>query len=121
MSTWEERATAIAKREPEPIKGRIMTPGDAYLGKFAAHEAPPQAYRAACPLFGDCDWRQFWDTPEEVRDAEDEHAEQEHGGGDPVARRQRQVFDARLERMASMPMDLIVDLAARLKSEGRMR
>ncbi len=111
MSTWEERMS-------EPLNGRIMTPGDAYRGRFAAHEAPPQAFIAACPIFGDCDWRQFWDTEEEVREAEDAHGEQEHGGGDPVAREQRQVINDRLERMASMPISQIVDLAARLKREG---
>jgi hypothetical protein len=112
--------TEIAKREPVPVEGRIMTPGTAYLGRFAAYEAPMDAAIAHCPLSWDCSWKQYWDTREEARQAEDCHALEAHGGGDDVARRQHEKFWSNVEQLAGLPTDVVVAMAERLKAEGKI-
>jgi hypothetical protein len=73
--------TEIAKRDIDPLEGRIVTPGDAYRATMAPWEAPPEALNAWCPHRPDaCDWRQIWDTPQEVKAAILKHVDDAHGG-----------------------------------------
>ncbi|MGI5274736.1 hypothetical protein ACQEUU_37265 [Nonomuraea sp. CA-218870] len=80
--------TQIAKREPEPLTGRIMAAGDHYRGRFAAYEAPADAIPIRCPILEEdnyCQWAQAWDTPDECRDAQVTHARDGHNHPNPEA------------------------------------
>ncbi len=66
------------------VEGRIVAPGTNYRGVMAPHEAPPTALVTVCSLLADgCGWRQTWDTPEEIWEAELGHARDDHGEADP--------------------------------------
>jgi hypothetical protein len=80
--------TEIARREPEPVEGRIVKPGDHYLGRFHIVEAPSNAIPIRCPILEEdnwCQWAQAWDTPEECRDAQVAHARDDHNHPYPEA------------------------------------
>jgi hypothetical protein len=46
------------------------------------HEAPANAVVSHCPL-GLCDWKQYWDTAEELNEARTRHVRDDHGEADP--------------------------------------
>lgn len=81
MSIDTDAHAEIARRELDPIEGRIVALGGAYRGIMAPWVAPPEALNAWCPHgLGACRWRQIWDTPQEVKGALIKHIDDAHGG-----------------------------------------